>query len=188
MGGRRRQEHAPRQQSGGRRRNRHHSENGCGGNQTGDRGCQRGVAGMARQDRQRARHGAAQVVRPHDGEPGRSRGVDDDRAGQAAVRVERRNRVRRVVHRMVCGGRQAHLRRCHSAAPGRQAHRRHQAADRRVRGGDAVEFPERDDHAQGRPRSGGRLHHGDQAGDLYPVFGARPVRTRGTRGHPQGCD
>ena len=31
-------------------------------------------------------------------------------------------------------------------------HRRHQAADRRVRRGDAVEFPECDDHAQGRAR------------------------------------
>ena len=33
-----------------------------------------------------------------------------------------------------------------------QAHRRHQAADRRVRRDHAVELPGRDDHAQGRRR------------------------------------
>ena len=91
--------------------------------------------------------------------------ADDGRAGQAARRIARRDRLRRVVHRMVRRGRQAHLRRHDPAAPGRQAHRRHQAADRRVRGGHAVEFPQRDDHAQGRPGAGRRLHHGDQARD-----------------------
>ena len=65
------------------------------------------------------------------------------------------------------------------------AHRRHQAADRRVRGGDAVEFPERDDHAQGRPGARRRLHHGDQAGVDDAVFGAGAVRARRARRHSQ---
>src|SRR5437016_4354200 len=52
---------------------------------------------------------------------------------------------------MVRGGRQAHLRRHHSGAPGRQAHRRHQGADRRVRGDHAAEFPQPHDHPQIRP-------------------------------------
>ena len=62
----------------------------------------------------------------------------------------------------------------------------HQAADRRVRRGDAVEFPERDDHAQGGPGARRRLHDGDQAGVDDAVLGARAVRARRARRHPEG--
>ena len=47
-----------------------------------------------------------------------------------------------------------------------------------------MEFSQRDDHAQGGAGAGGRLHHGDQAGDLHTVFGARAVRARRARRHP----
>ena len=57
-----------------------------------------------------------------------------------------------VVPRMVRRGGQARLRRHHSRPSGRQAHRRHQGADRRRRLHHAVEFSARDDHAQGRAR------------------------------------
>ena len=80
-------------------------------------------------------------------------GADHDgRAGQAARRGAGRDRLRRVVHRMVRRGRQAHLRRHDPRPRHRQAHRRDQAADRRRRRDHAVELPERDDHAQVRAR------------------------------------
>ena len=41
---------------------------------------------------------------------------------------------------------------------------RSEAADRRHGRDHTVEFPQRDDHAQGRPRTRRRLHNGDQAG------------------------
>ncbi len=61
----------------------------------------RALAGVARQDREGTRADPAQMVRPDDGEPGRSRDADDRRAGQAAGRGEGRDRLRRLVHRMV---------------------------------------------------------------------------------------
>ena len=58
---------------------------------------------------------------------------------------------------------QARLRRHDPRAPARQAHRRHQAAGRRVRGDHAVELPGGDDHAQGRAGARRGLHDGRQA-------------------------
>jgi acyl-CoA reductase-like NAD-dependent aldehyde dehydrogenase len=68
------------------------------------------------------------------------------RAGQAAGRGQGRDRLWRVVHRVLRRGGQAHLWRDHPRPPARQAHHRHQAADRRRRIDHAVEFPDRDDH------------------------------------------
>ena len=76
----------------------------------------------------------------------------DRRAGQAARGIERRDRLRRQLHRVVRRGRQAPLRRRHSRPPARQAHPRAAPAGRRRRRDHAVEFPGRDDHAQGRAR------------------------------------
>ncbi len=77
----------------------------------------------------------------------------DHRAGQAAGRGERRDRLRRVAsssgsprkRKRVYGDMIPH-------ASGRQAHRGDQAAGRRVRRDHAVELPDGDDHAQGRRR------------------------------------
>ena len=67
----------------------------------------------------------AQVVRPDDGEPGRPRAADDHRAGQAARRIERRDRLRRVAS---SSGSAKKAKRVYGdtipAPPGRQAHRR----------------------------------------------------------------
>ena len=161
---------------------------GQGGDAAGDRGRQRGAARVARENRQGALDHPAQVVRPHDGEPGGPRGPDDRGAGQAPRRIARRDRLRRVLHRVVRRRGEARLRRHHPGAGAGPPHRRHQAADRRVRGGDAVEFPERDDHAQGRPGARRGLHHGDQARVDDAVFGARAVRARGARRHPERRD
>ena len=65
-------------------------------------------------DRQRARHQAAPLVRADDGKPGRPRPPDDHRTGQAAGRSQGRNRLRRLLPRMVCRRSQAHLWRHHS--------------------------------------------------------------------------
>ena len=110
------------------------------------------AARLARQDRQGARADPAQMVRPDDGEPGGSRHADDRRAGQAAGRVEGRDRLCRRLHRVVRRGGQAHLRRHDPGARRRQAHRRHQGADRRLRRDHAVELPGGDDHPQRRAR------------------------------------
>ena len=104
------------------------------------RGRELGVARLAREDGQGTRDDSAQMAGPDDGESGGSRRSHDDGAGQAADRVARRNRVRRFLHRVVFGGSETRLRRHHSGSPGRQAHRRDQAADRRVRRDHAMEL------------------------------------------------
>ena len=137
----------------------------------------------AQQDRQGARRNPAQMVRPDDGEPGRSRAHHDRRAGQAACGVARRDRLWRLVHRVLRRGGQAHLRRDDPLALVDLAHGRHQAAARRGRGDHAVELPQRDDHAQGRPGARRRLRLRLQAGGRDAAVGARSGRTRRTRRH-----
>jgi succinate-semialdehyde dehydrogenase/glutarate-semialdehyde dehydrogenase len=63
---------------------------------------------------------------------------------------------------------------------------RAQAADRRVRGDHAVELPDRDDHAQGRPGAGRRLPGGHQAGRADAALGAGAGRTGRARRHAGG--
>jgi succinate-semialdehyde dehydrogenase/glutarate-semialdehyde dehydrogenase len=64
---------------------------------------------------------------------------------------------------------------------------RDQAADRRVRGDHAVELPDRDDHAQGRPGAGRRLPGGHQAGrSADAAVGAGAGRTGQRAGMPAG--
>ena len=58
------------------------------------------------------------------------------------------------------------------AAPGRQAHRRHQAAHRSRRLHHAVEFSAGDDHPQSRPGDRRRLHRRAEARFANSVFGA----------------
>ena len=93
-----------------------------------------------------------------------------------------------VVHRMVRRGRQARLRRCDSGSRPRQAHRRAEAADRRHRRDHAVEFPDCDDHAQGRARARGGLHDGDQAVRAHALLGACDVRARREGRRSRGRD
>ena len=56
-----------------------------------------------------------------------------------------------------------------------------------VRGDHAVELPDRDDHAQGRPGAGRRLHDGRQAGDADAVLGAGLRRAGRARRRAQGA-
>ena len=73
---------------------------------------------------------AAQVVRPDDGQPGRPGPPDDPRTRQATGRVPWRNRLRRLLPRVVRRRSQARLRRHDPRSPGRQAPDGAQAADR----------------------------------------------------------
>ena len=111
MGRRDRPRDGPGAEPGDRRDARHGAEDGRRGDPPRDRGGRPGLAGVARQNRQGTRADPAQMVRPDDGEPGRSGDPDDRRAGQAAGRGERRDRLCGLVHRMVRRGGQAHLRR-----------------------------------------------------------------------------
>ena len=126
-----------------------------------------------RQHRQGARRDPAPLVRAADGEPGRPGDPHDRRAGQAARRVQRRNRLRGLLHRVVRRGRQAPLRRHHPQPSGRQAHAGAAPAGGRGRGHHALEFPAGDDHAQGRPGARRGLHLRVQAGDPDALLRAR---------------
>ena len=172
-----------RRQSGNRRNHRDRSEARACRDAAGDRRGRARLSGVAPQDRQGTRRSDAPMVRPDDGEPGRPRAPDDDRAGQAADRIERRSRLCRVVSRMVRRGSQARLRRHHSAASARQAHRRHQGTDRRRGVHHAVEFSARDDHAQGRPGDRGGMHGRAEARIADAVLRARAGRARRARRH-----
>ena len=152
------------------------AEDGPGRNPAGDRGGRGGLPGVAREDRQGTGRHPAALVRPDDGEPGRPRRDHDGRARQAARRIEGRDRLCGLLHRVVRRGGEAHLRRHHPGAWRGQAHRRHQAADRRLRRDHALELPGRDDHPQGRAGARGRLHHGAETRVANPVLGACPLR------------
>ena len=106
--------------------------------------------------------------------------------GKPLDRVARRGGVCRRVPRMVRRGSQARLRRHDSRPPVRQAHHRHQAADRRGRVHHAVELPAGDDHAQGRSGDCRRLHRGAEARVADAVLGAGAGRARRARRHPEG--
>ena len=133
--------------------------------------------------REGSRDAAATLARPDARQRRRSRDAHDRRAGQAARRVEGRDRLRGLVHRVVRRGRQAPVRRRHPGAPARQAHRRPAPAGRRRRRDHAVEFPGRDDHPQVGSGARRRLHLRLQAGDADALLGARDGRARATRRH-----
>ncbi len=136
---------SPVHQPGDRRDARHGAAHGRRRDAARDRGrrTRRCPPGAPRPRKERAAD-PAQMVRPDDGEPGRSGDADDGRAGQAAGRVEGRDRLRRLVHRVVRrGGASASMA---TPFPAHQRDKRivvHQAADRRVRRDHAVEFSRR---------------------------------------------
>ena len=174
------------QQPRDRRNHRQRSGHGRCRSETRGRSGRPGVACVAREDCEGAR--AAILRKWYD----LMMANQDDlgllahhRAGQAARGSEGRDRLRRFVHRVVRRGRQAHLRRRHSAAPIRQADPRAEAADRRLRDDYAVEFPERDDHAQGGPGARRRLHGRAEAREPDAVLGARARRACRARRHPE---
>ena len=88
----------------------------------------------------------------------------DRRAGQAARRVARRDRLCGRLHRMVRRGGPAGLRRRDTRPRQGPAHPRAEAAGGRRRVHHALELPVRDDRPQDRPGARGRMHGGGEAG------------------------
>jgi len=177
-----RRRHQPRH----RRHPRHGATHGHARDPACDRGRQRRLAGLAQDHRARTRPDPAQVERPDAGKRRRSRRHHDCRTRQAAGGIQGRNRLRRLVLRMVRRAGQAHRRRRAGSALARAAHRGHQAADRGVRRDHAVELPGRDDHPQGRPGAGGRLPDRAEAGRADAVFGAGAGAAGRTRRRAEG--
>ena len=133
---------------------------GDGREQARDRVCRCGSAGMARPDREGARSDPAQLVRPDDGEPGRSRAIMT--AEQGKPLAEAKGEIAYAASFIEWFAEEG-KRIYGDTIPAPPADKRIlvlQAADRRLRRDHAVEFPGRDDHAQGRPGAGGGLHHG----------------------------
>ena len=89
--------------------------------------------------------------------------ADLARRRQADRRSQGRSSVWRELHGMVRRGSEARLRPHHPDHDDDAPLRDDQAADRRVRGDDAVEFPDGDDHAQSRARDRRRQHHRAEA-------------------------
>ena len=146
-----------------------------------DRGGGKSLRPLGEDAPQGAGQHPAPLVRPHRRQPRRSRPHHDERAGQAAGRGARRDRLRRRLRRVLRRGGEAHLRRDQPDLSRRFAHPRHPAADRRRGGDHPVEFSRRDDHPQGRPRPGRRLHGGGQAGRADAADRAGAGRTRRPR-------
>ena len=92
-----------------------------------------------------------------------------------------RGRLRRRLPAVVRRGGQAGLRPDDPLGPGRPALHRAAPARRGVRGDHAVELPDVDDHPEGRPGAGRRLHDRAQAGRADAA-----VRRRGVQGPRRG--
>ena len=179
----RRQQPLRSRRSGHRAQARRRGQPRCRRDRARDQRRQHGLAGLARQDGQGAPRHPDEVVRAAEPTRRRPGAHHDRRAGQAAGRGARRGDLRRQLHRVVRRGRQARLRRDDPDHRHEQAHGRHQAADRRLRGDHAVELSDRDDHAQGRAGAGRRLPGGDQAGRSRRRCRRWPGRTRAARRH-----
>ena len=141
---------------------------------------------LAREDGQGTKRSPAQVVRS-DARQQRRPGADSHhRAREAAGGVERRDRDRRGVHRVVRRRSEARLRRRDTDDLQRPPARRREGAGRRVRRDHAVEFPVVDDHPQGRARACRGLHRRDQARRGHALLGAGACRARASGGISAG--
>ena len=142
---------------------------------------------MGRAHRQGTRADHAQVVRPDDGQSGRPGAHPDRRNGQALCRGQGRDRLRRLLYRMVRRRGKAGLRRNHSRPHARQAPDGDQAARGRCRLGHAMELPQCDDRAQGRPGHCRRLRLCRAPRRRNPAVGAGDGRA-GRPGRPAQGD
>ena len=168
---------------------RHQSRDGRGdrggpaprrrGDEARDRGGRACLSGLAGAPREGASADPAPLRRPDARAAGGACAPAHHRAGQAARGGASRDRLRRLVPRVVRRGGEARLRRHDPRATGGPADRRAQGADRRLRRDHALELPRRDDHAQGRAGARRRLHDRDQARRADTALGARARRARG---------
>ena len=147
----------------------------------GDRCCRPRLPGLAWSAAAGAVENPAQMVRTDHRCQGRPGAADDARTGQAAGGIARRDRLCRVLRRMVCRGSQTPQRRERDQP---SARRRDDGAARaawRRRRGDAVEFPLRHADPQGRRRTRRRLHHRRPPLLRDAAVGAGAGRTRRAR-------
>jgi hypothetical protein len=147
----------------------------------------RRAAGVGGAYRQGSRRGAAALVRSDARAPGRSRHAHDRRTGQAAGRVQGRNRSTPPPSSSGSPKSQALYGDVIPGPSARQANSGAAPAGGRGRGHHAVEFSGGDDHPQGGPGAGGRLHHGLQAGHTDALFRAGAGGTGHRPGFPRAC-
>jgi len=166
------------------RHDRQRARDGRRRSEARDRGRRPRLARLARQDRQGARAAAAQMVRPDDGE-------QDDlglllTTEQGKPLAEAKGEIAYAPRSSNGSPRgQASLRRRDPGSTSPTSGSWSQAADRRRRDDHAVEFPERDDHAQGRAGAGRRSPWcSARRGD--PFSGACARRTRRASRHSEG--
>ena len=131
---------------------------GVAENERRDRGRGRGLSRLARQDRQGARRRSCAVVRPDDGQPGRPRADPDREQGKPLAEARAKSPIGASFiewfaeeGKRIYGDTIPH-------ALGGQAHRRAASSRSACARDHAVEFPARDDHAQGRAGARRRLH------------------------------
>ena len=105
----------------------------------------------------------------------------DPRAGQAALRGARRDRLRRELRRVLRRGGPPPEHRERHLAPARRRGRGLARALGRRRADHALELPLRDDHPQGRRRARRRLHRARASLDRDAVLGAGARRARRAR-------
>ncbi len=106
----------------------------------------------------------------------------DRRTGQTHRRGAGRDRLRRLVRRVLRRGGAAPKHRRRHLAPARRRGRALARAGGRGRAGDAVELPVGDDHPQGRGRHRRRLHRRRPSLGRDAAFGAGAGRARAARG------
>ena len=182
----RRRQDGRRDQPGQRRDAGHGADVRHGRNRTRHRRGRRRAARLGQAAGQGTRRGAAQAERPDAGQRRRPGTHHDRRAGQAAGRGQGRDRLCRVLHRVVRRRGAPRLRRHHPGRARRQAHPDAEAAGGHHRGDHAVELPDRDADPQGRPRAGGGLLDGRQAGDADALLRTGLRRTGAARRPAQG--
>ena len=121
----------------------------------------------------RARRDPAPRVRGDERARRRPGAADDARDGQAARRVQGRDRLRRRVLPLVLRGGGADRGPLRDRAERRRPADHDEAAGRPVLRDHAVELPDGDGHAQDRPGGRRRLHDGRQAGAADAALDAR---------------
>ena len=175
-----------RRQSRHRGPDRHHAPDGRRRNEARHRRRRHRVSGLARENGQGAQRDPSQVVRI-DARQQRRPGADpDQRTRQAARGVERRDRDRRGLHRVVRRGSETGLRRRDTDDRQRSPAGGGQGTRRGLRGDHAMEFSLVDDHPQGRTGARGGVHGRHQAGASYTLLGIGARRARPSRGLPAG--
>ena len=123
----------------------------------------------------------AQMVRTDHRRQGGPGAADDARTGQAAEGIARRDRLCRLLRRMVCRGSKTPQRRERDQPSARRGNDGAARAARRRRRGDAVEFPVGHADPQGRRRTRRRLHHRRPSLLRDAAVGAGAGRTRRAR-------